>query len=84
MYCRICRRNDSTISQYNSCCAIPWSGEYTTAVWRHVLIKIQLVNGILVGFFPVIASAYIGEVCPVVLRGIMGSMVNLGFVVGRK
>lgn len=41
-------------------------------------------NGTLVGFFPVIASAYIGEVCPVVLRGIMGSMVNLGFVVGRE
>ena len=49
-----------------------------------MLIKLQLMNGILVGFFPVIASAYIGEVCPVVLRGIMGSMVNLGFVVGRK
>ncbi|CZR69376.1 related to transporter (major facilitator superfamily) [Phialocephala subalpina] len=48
-----------------------------------VLFLGLLANGILVGFFPVIASAYIGEICPVVLRGIMGSMVNLGFVVGQ-
>ncbi|KUJ06612.1 maltose permease [Mollisia scopiformis] len=48
-----------------------------------VLFLGLLLNGTLVGFFPVVASAYIGEVCPVVLRGIMGSMVNLGFVVGQ-
>lgn len=44
----------------------------------------QLINGTIVGFFPVVASAYVGEVCPVVLRGVIGSMVNLGFVTGRK
>lgn len=44
----------------------------------------QLINGTIVGFFPVIASAFVGEVCPVVLRGVIGSMVNLGFVTGRK
>lgn len=44
----------------------------------------QLLNGTIVGFFPVVASAYVGEVCPVVLRGVIGSMVNLGFVTGRK
>jgi hypothetical protein len=45
---------------------------------------VQLINGTIVGFFPVIASAYVGEVCPVVLRGVIGSMVNLGFVTGRE
>lgn len=36
-----------------------------------------------ISFYPVIGSAYIGEVSPLVLRGVTESMVNLGFVVGQ-
>jgi sugar porter (SP) family MFS transporter len=42
-----------------------------------------LFNGTVIAFYPIVASAYIGEVCPLVLRGVAGSMVNLGFVVGQ-
>jgi sugar porter (SP) family MFS transporter len=48
-----------------------------------VLFLGELFNGTVIAFYPVIASAYIGEVCPPVLRGVAGSMVNLGFVVGQ-
>ncbi|KIV87394.1 hypothetical protein PV11_02943 [Exophiala sideris] len=43
----------------------------------------ELLNGIVIAFYPVVGSAYIGEVCPLVLRGVAGSMINLGFVVGQ-
>ncbi|RFU24883.1 hypothetical protein B7463_g11453, partial [Scytalidium lignicola] len=48
-----------------------------------VLFAGELLNGCVIAFYPVIGSAYIGEVCPLVLRGVAGSMVNLGFVVGQ-
>lgn len=48
-----------------------------------VLFAGELLNGIIVGFYPVIASAYIGEVMPIVLRGVVGSIVNLAFVIGQ-
>lgn len=48
-----------------------------------VLFLGELFNGTVIAFYPIIASAFIGEVCPLVLRGVAGSMVNLGFVVGQ-
>ncbi|KAI7971083.1 hypothetical protein EIK77_007199 [Talaromyces pinophilus] len=48
-----------------------------------VLFLGELFNGTVIAFYPIVASAYIGEVCPLVLRGVAGSMVNLGFVVGQ-
>ncbi|KUL89020.1 hypothetical protein ZTR_06000 [Talaromyces verruculosus] len=48
-----------------------------------VLFLGELFNDTVISFYPVVASAYIGEVCPLVLRGVAGSMVNLGFVVGQ-
>ncbi|KAL2820840.1 general substrate transporter [Aspergillus cavernicola] len=48
-----------------------------------VLFLGEVFNGTVIGFYPVIGSAYIGEVCPLVLRGVAGSMVNLGFVAGQ-
>ncbi|RDW89812.1 uncharacterized protein DSM5745_01587 [Aspergillus mulundensis] len=48
-----------------------------------VLFLGELFNGTVIAFYPVVGSAYIGEVCPLVLRGVAGSMVNLGFVVGQ-
>ncbi|KAH8893601.1 general substrate transporter [Thozetella sp. PMI_491] len=43
----------------------------------------QLLNGCIIAFYPICASAYVGEVCPVVLRGFAASMTNLAFVVGQ-
>ncbi|KAL4971255.1 hypothetical protein BDW66DRAFT_155841 [Aspergillus desertorum] len=43
----------------------------------------RALNGTVIAFYPIVGSAYIGEVCPLVLRGVAGSMVNLGFVVGQ-
>ncbi|OKL57189.1 hypothetical protein UA08_07333 [Talaromyces atroroseus] len=48
-----------------------------------VLFLGELFNGAVIAFYPISASAYIGEICPLVLRGVAGSMVNLGFVVGQ-
>ena len=48
-----------------------------------VLFLGELFNGAIISFYPVIGSAYIGEVCPLVLRGVAGSVVNLGFVCGQ-
>lgn len=43
----------------------------------------DLLNGFAVSFFPICASAYVGEVCPVALRGFAASMTNLAFVIGQ-
>ncbi|KAF4124204.1 MFS transporter, SP family, solute carrier family 2 (facilitated glucose transporter), member 8 [Geosmithia morbida] len=43
----------------------------------------DLLNGFAVSFFPICASAYIGEICPMALRGFAASMTNLAFVVGQ-
>lgn len=48
-----------------------------------VLFLGELFNGCVIAFYPIMGSAYIGEVCPLVLRGVAGSLVNLGFVVGQ-
>lgn len=43
----------------------------------------QLLNGCIIAFYPICASAYVGEVCPLALRGFAASMTNLAFVVGQ-
>jgi MFS family permease len=39
----------------------------------------QLLNGMIIAFFPICASAYTAEVCPLALRGVMASLTNLAF-----
>ena len=39
----------------------------------------QLLNGTIIAFFPICASAYTAEVCPLALRGILASLTNLAF-----
>ncbi|KAH9884252.1 putative MFS alpha-glucoside transporter [Xylariomycetidae sp. FL2044] len=43
----------------------------------------QLLNGCIIAFYPICASAYVGEVCPLALRGFAASCTNLAFVVGQ-
>lgn len=42
----------------------------------------QLVNGCIIAFYPICASAYVGEVTPLALRGCVASMTNLAFSIG--
>ncbi|KAF4121494.1 MFS transporter, SP family, solute carrier family 2 (facilitated glucose transporter), member 8 [Geosmithia morbida] len=43
----------------------------------------ELLNGSVIALYPICASSYIGEVCPLALRGFAASMTNLAFVVGQ-
>ncbi|KAJ9134632.1 Sugar transporter [Pleurostoma richardsiae] len=43
----------------------------------------ELLNGCIIAFYPICASAYVGEVCPLALRGFAASMTNLAFVIGQ-
>ncbi|KAF2672091.1 general substrate transporter [Microthyrium microscopicum] len=47
------------------------------------LLAGELLGGLVLGAFPVIAPAYASEVCPVALRGVLTSYVNLSFVTGQ-
>src|SRR2546423_434698 len=42
----------------------------------------QLINGCIIAFYPICASAYVGEVTPLVLRGFAATMTNLAFSIG--
>lgn len=42
-----------------------------------------LLNGCAISFFTVCATAYVGEVCPVVLRGFAASAINMLLVAGQ-
>lgn len=48
-----------------------------------VLLVGELLGGIVLGMYVVIAPAYASEVCPTSLRGHMTSFVNLCFVIGQ-
>ncbi|KAK4984081.1 hypothetical protein LTR66_005852 [Elasticomyces elasticus] len=50
---------------------------------RPQLLIAELINGCVLGAFPVIAPTYISETTPVVLRGIGAAFVNLSFVIGQ-
>ncbi|GAB7363749.1 hypothetical protein MBLNU230_g4317t1 [Neophaeotheca triangularis] len=43
----------------------------------------ELINGIIIAFYPIVASTFVGEVCPLALRGFAASMTNLAFVIGQ-
>ena len=42
----------------------------------------ELVNGCIIAFYPICASAYVAEVTPLALRGFAATMTNLGFSIG--
>ncbi|KAK2782727.1 hypothetical protein FQN52_000757 [Onygenales sp. PD_12] len=48
-----------------------------------VLITGELLGGLVLGSYAVIAPSYASEVCPVALRGILTAYVNLCFVIGQ-
>lgn len=48
-----------------------------------VLLVGELLGGLVLGTYAVIAPAYASEVCPVALRGLLTSWVNLCFVMGQ-
>ncbi|KAJ5102225.1 sugar transporter [Penicillium alfredii] len=43
----------------------------------------ELINGCIIAFYPICASAYVGEVSPLALRGFAASMTNIAFVIGQ-
>lgn len=47
------------------------------------ILVAELINGIVLGAYPVIAPTYISEVTPVVFRGLAAAFVNLSFVIGQ-
>lgn len=48
-----------------------------------VLLVGELLGGLILGTYAVIAPAYASEVCPVALRGLLTSWVNMCFVIGQ-
>ncbi|KAK4626681.1 Maltose permease MAL31 [Fulvia fulva] len=48
-----------------------------------VLLAGELLGGLVLGTYAVIAPAYASEVCPVALRGVLTSYVNMCFVIGQ-
>ena len=48
-----------------------------------VLLAGELLGGLVLGTYAVIAPAYASEVCPIALRGVLTSYVNLCFVIGQ-
>ncbi|PPJ51426.1 hypothetical protein CBER1_09338 [Cercospora berteroae] len=48
-----------------------------------LLLVGELLGGLILGTYAVIAPAYASEVCPVALRGLLTSYVNLCFVMGQ-
>lgn len=48
-----------------------------------VLLVGELLGGLVLGCYAVIAPAYSSEVCPMALRGVLTSYVNLCFVIGQ-
>ncbi|KAI9652990.1 MAG: hypothetical protein M1821_007743 [Bathelium mastoideum] len=48
-----------------------------------VLLVGELIGGLVLGMYVVIAPAYASEVCPLALRGMLTSYVNLCFVIGQ-
>ncbi|KKP06437.1 sugar porter family MFS transporter [Trichoderma harzianum] len=55
----------------------------TSAQNRPQILIAELINGVVLGAYPVIAPTYISEVTPVVFRGIAAAFVNLSFVIGQ-
>lgn len=49
----------------------------------HVLLVGELLAGLILGFYAVIVPTYTSELCPVALRGILTSNINLFIVIGQ-
>ena len=68
-----------------SCCIISCIAvaiQFSAQTKIQILVA-ELINGIVLGAYPVIAPTYISEVTPVVFRGIAAAFVNLSFVIGQ-
>ncbi|RJE24537.1 Maltose permease [Aspergillus sclerotialis] len=48
-----------------------------------VLFVGQLLNGFITSVYPVLANAYISEISPVAVRGVLAAMINLSYVIGQ-
>lgn len=48
-----------------------------------VLLAGELLGGLILGTYVVIAPAYASEVCPTALRGVLTSCINIAFVTGQ-
>ena len=48
-----------------------------------VLLVGELLGGLILGTYAIIAPAYASEVCPVALRGVLTAYINLCFVMGQ-
>jgi len=55
----------------------------TSSQNRPQILVAELVNGVVIGAYPVTAPTYISEVTPVVFRGIASAFINLSFVIGQ-
>ena len=55
----------------------------TSSQNRPQILVAELINGVVIGAYPVIAPTYISEVTPVVFRGIASAFINLSFVIGQ-
>lgn len=77
---RIGRRWTLAICCVITCIAVALQ---TSAQNRPQILVAELVNGVVLGAYPVIAPTYISEVTPVVFRGIGSAFVNLSFVIGQ-
>ena len=77
---RIGRRWTLAICCIISCVAV--AIQFSAQNKPQILVA-ELINGVVLGAYPVIAPTYISEVTPVVLRGIGAAFVNLSFVIGQ-
>jgi SP family general alpha glucoside:H+ symporter-like MFS transporter len=77
---KICRRWTLAACCMITCLAVALQ---TSSQNRPQILIAELVNGVVLGAYPVIAPTYISEVTPVVFRGIAAAFVNLSFVIGQ-
>lgn len=77
---RLGRRWTLAICCITTCIAVALQ---TSSQNKPQILVAELVNGVVLGAYPVIAPTYISEVTPVVLRGIGAAFVNLSFVIGQ-
>jgi SP family general alpha glucoside:H+ symporter-like MFS transporter len=64
-----------------SCVAV--AIQFSTDKNKIQLVVAELLNGLVIGAYPVLAPAYISEVSPVVLRGIFTATINTAYVTGQ-
>lgn len=67
------------------CCIITCTAValQSSATSKAQILVAELVNGVVLGAYPVIAPTYISEVTPVVFRGMGAAFINLSFVIGQ-